>query len=318
MKIAVVWAWLAWCSIARLLANIWHNIHIYEQRWNIGWNCYDERVDWICVHKFWPHILHTDNKNVWNFLNQFAEFELYQHRPLAYVDWQFVSIPYNYITDNQLWKLSEEDIYDKFMKNYNIKQRWFENKEATKRFPIRDWYVNRLFNDKYQWIPKKWYTNMLQNMVKWIPITLNYRNSHTMWKNIIRTWRIDTYYDYKFWELEYNKTKFVEEKVNWTYQDSAQVNYPNDYDFTRITEHKHRYKSTEWNPNSIITKEYPRQWTIECYPVNNEQNNNIYYQYKELADKEKNVHFLWRLATFQYLDMDKVINQAMELSEKFT
>lgn len=313
-NINVIGAWLSWCSIARLLFDMWHNVHVYEKRWNIWWNCYDEWEDWICVHKYWPHIFHTDDKQVWDFVNRFSEFELYQHRVKSYVDWMFLPVPINKTTKSHI--IWDDKLYDKIIKSYTQKQWWFQNDDAKSRLTVRDDYDDRYFKDRYQWIPKKWYTIMMKNMLEWIPVTLNKEYSWVETDSlVIWTWRIDQYHEYCFWKLDYHKTRFVHEKHIGTYQISSQVNYPNDYDFIRITEHKKRYKSTESLPHTIITKEYPREWDIECYPVSNDNNIEMYKMYSELP--HNNVIFLWRLAEYKYYDMWKIIKNSMILSESF-
>lgn len=304
MRFSIVWAWLAGCCIARLLKDKWHEVHIYEKRNVIGGNCYDERIDGICVHKYWPHIFHTNDKEVRDFLNRFTEFEPYQHKVKAYVDWEYVWLPYQ-------GDWTKDEIYEKIVKNYTQKMRGFENKSAMDRFSYEQ--RDRYFWDKYQWIPKQWYTAMLTKMIEWIPVTLNC-DEHTLEWQIIWTGRIDDYFNRKFWELEYHKTKFEVEKHTWTYQEVSQVNYPNDYDFIRVTEHKHWYRDTKNLPHTIITKEYPREWEVECYPVATKENIEIYNKYK---NETIDVIFLWRLATYEYLDMWKIVRNALDLSKKW-
>ena len=117
--------------------------------------------------------------------------------------------------------------------------------------------------------------------------------------------------------MEYHKTNFVQEKYVWDYQAVAQVNYPNDYDFIRTTEHKKRYKTTKDLPHTIITKEYPRQWNIECYPVETQNNLALYDRYYDCISSQKDLYMLWRLAKYKYMDMWQIVRDALDFAEQW-
>ena len=136
---------------------------------------------------------------------------------------------------------------------------------------------------------------------------------------IVFTGMIDKYYNYQFGELEYRSLKFDTEVIDEeNYQGNAVVNYT-DYEtpYTRIIEHKHFEYGTQ--PKTVITKEYPDNWTREkepYYPINNEKNNTLYEKYKKIAEEEKNVIFGGRLGQYKYYDMHKIIEEALNCVEK--
>ncbi len=228
------------------------------------------------------------------------------------------------VWDNNL-KFIANYVFEKIFKNYTIKQWWIKPEEidleVLKRVPIlisKDW---RYFQDKYQWMPKYWYTKMFETMLNnpRIKILLNtdYKEviNQIEYKKMFYTWPIDYFFNYKYWKLEYRKTLYKFEAVDKKeFQPVAVVNYPNDYEFTRITEFKHFYKnSPTYNiKKTVICKEYPWIWKIEAYPVLNEKNLTIFKKYKFEAKKLKNIYFIWRLAEYRYYNMDQAIKNVLD------
>ena len=136
---------------------------------------------------------------------------------------------------------------------------------------------------------------------------------------------IDEYYDYCYGELEYRSLRFETEMLNVeNYQGNAVVNYTEyEVPYTRIIEHKHFefgcQNANEVNNKTVITREYPAEWTKgdePYYPMNDEKNNQLYTKYKTLSDKEENVVFGGRLGMYRYFDMHNVVDEALKLSEK--
>jgi UDP-galactopyranose mutase len=227
--------------------------------------------------------------------------------------------------EEQAISLVGKSIYEKLVKGYTEKQ-W--GRRATelpsfiiKRLPVRFTYDNNYFNDKYQGIPIGGYTSIIEKMLENIEVKLNtdfFDNREEFEKianKIIFTGPIDKYYDYKFGELEYRSLRFESEVLDEeNHQGNAVVNYTEyEIPYTRIIEHKHFEYGTQ--PKTIITREYPDNWTSDkeaYYPINNEKNNSLYLKYKELADKEDKVVFGGRLGQYKYYDMDKVIEQALQ------
>ena len=256
---------------------------VIDKRSHIGGNIYCENVDGIHVHLYGAHIFHTDNKEVWDYVNRFVTFNRYTNSPLANYEGILYNLPFNMNTFNKLWgvntpkeakdKIEEQrseyahiqapanleeqaltlcgkDIYQKLIKGYTEKQ-W--GRPATelpafiiKRLPFRFVYDNNYFNDEYQGIPKG----------------------------------------------GYNKP------------------------YTRVIEHKHFEFGKQ--PHTVITREYPSAFTPgdePYYPVNDERNMRLYEKYKELAIHTPGVLFGGRLAQYAYFDMDDTVAAALVLAQ---
>lgn len=229
--------------------------------------------------------------------------------------------------EEQAISLVGRTIYEKLIKGYTEKQ-WNRNcKELPafiiKRLPVRLIYDNNYFNDKYQGIPIGGYTKMVEKMLEGIEVRLNtnYFDNRKEWNEIaekvIYTGMLDEYFEYKLGRLEYRSLKFdtkIIEKEN--YQGNAVVNYTGkEVAYTRVIEHKH-FDTTQSSKKTVITYEYPDDWTPEkeaYYVINDEKNNELAEKYRALANKEKNVIFGGRLASYKYYDMDDVIKEAMNI-----
>jgi UDP-galactopyranose mutase len=152
-------------------------------------------------------------------------------------------------------------------------------------------------------------------------LNTDYKNiiNQLNYKRLIVTWPIDEYFDYKYGQLDYKKTDYKFETIDThLFQEVVQVNYPNDYEFTRITEIKHIYShlpSYSLNKTTIC-KEYPWIWKIDAYPVETETNIEVYKKYKLDAEKLSNVYFLGRLANYKYQDMDVTYKNALDFCSK--
>ena len=328
---------------------------VIEKRDHIGGNCYTENKNNITVHTYGPHIFHTSNKEVWDWINQFVEFNNFRNTPVANYKGEIYSLPFNMWTFNKLWnvthpheakaiideqskhigepsnleeqaiKLVGKDVYEKLIKGYTEKQ-WRKSatelpKEIIKRLPVRFNYDNNYFNDKYQGIPIGGYTQIFEKLLEGIDVKLNtnYLENKEHWnslaKKVIYTGPVDAYFEYQFGELEYKTTHFEHfEMYRNNYQGTAVMNYTDsETPFTRIIEHKH------FEPVDIdytyVTFEYPTEYktnyTEPYYPVNDEENNQKYLQYKNLANQEKNIIFGGRLAEYKYYDMHQVIESAL-------
>lgn len=231
--------------------------------------------------------------------------------------------------EEQAISLVGPDIYTKLIKGYTEKQ-W--GKDCTelpafiiKRLPVRLTFDNNYFNDRYQGIPLDGYTKVIEQMLDGIEVKLNtdFFEDREKWENIadkiVFTGMIDQYYDYQFGRLEYRGLKFETETLDMeNYQGNAVINYTErKIPYTRIIEHKH-FEGSD-SPKTIVTKEYPAQWNPgdeAYYPVNNDENNEIYAKYEELASKEEKIIFGGRLGTYKYYDMWKIIEEALNCVEK--
>lgn len=334
---------------------------VLEKRGHIGGNIYTEEVEGIQVHRYGAHIFHTSNKEVWDYIQQFAEFNRYTNSPVARYKDELYNMPFNMNTFSKMWgvvtpaeakaKIQEQideagitepknleeqalslvgrDIYEKLVKGYTEKQ-W--GRRATelpsfiiKRLPVRLTYDNNYFNDKYQGIPVGGYTQIIEKMLEGAEVRLNTdflsdkEGFSAMAERIVYTGMIDAYFDYCLGELEYRSLRFEDELLDTdNYQGNAVVNYTEyEVPYTRIIEHKHFEFGTQ--PKTVITREYPKVWQHgdePYYPMNDERNNTLYKQYRELADKEQNVIFGGRLGMYQYFDMHNVVAEALKCAAK--
>lgn len=222
-----------------------------------------------------------------------------------------------------------KDIYDKLIKGYTMKQWGRECSELPafiiKRLPLRFTYNNNYFNDKYQGIPAGGYTKIIDKLLEGsdVKINCNYFDKkeeyNEMAKKVVYTGMIDEFYNFKLGNLEYRTVKFEDERLDVeNYQGNAVVNYTSkDVPYTRIIEHKHfEFGQQDF---TIISKEYSVEWQPGMepyYPVNNDDNNELFEKYKKLADNEEKVIFGGRLGNYKYYDMDKVIEAALELAKE--
>lgn len=332
---------------------------VIDKRHHVGGNIYCEKIEDINVHKYGAHIFHTNNKKIWDYVNQLVPFNRYTNSPIANYKGEVYNLPFNMNTFYQLWKVTKPseakkiiekqrkslnteqpknleeqaislvgtDIYEKLIKGYTEKQ-W--GRKATdlppfiiKRLPVRFTYDNNYFNDRYQGIPEGGYNVIIDKMLEDIDIELgvDYFSKKDafdkMASKIVYTGMIDEFYEYQFGKLEYRSLRF-ENEIHDTnnFQGNAVVNYTDaDTPYTRIIEHKHfEFGQQE---KTVITKEYPSEWKIgdePYYPINDEANNKLFNQYKDLANKEKNVIFGGRLADYKYYDMHDVIQRALEIA----
>jgi UDP-galactopyranose mutase len=334
---------------------------VIDKRNHIAGNIYSENISGINVHKYGAHIFHTSDKKIWEYINQFAEFNNYINSPIARYKDELYNMPFNMNTFSKMWNIAtpkeaqdiiegqikelnitepknlEEqalslvgtDVYEKLVKGYTQKQWGRDCKELPsfiiKRLPLRFTYDNNYFNDRYQGIPIGGYTQIVEKLLEGIDVRLNtdylaHRQELDLEaEKIVYTGMIDAFYDYKLGVLEYRSVRFETEELEMeNYQGNAVVNYTDkDVPYTRIIEHKHFEFGKQ--PTTVISREYSSEWKKgdePYYPVNNDRNNELYQQYKELSEKENRVIFGGRLGGYKYYDMDKVIASALELCEK--
>ncbi|MGN9055898.1 UDP-galactopyranose mutase [Bariatricus sp. HCP28S3_A7] len=334
---------------------------VIDKRDHVAGNIYTKEIDGIQVHEYGAHIFHTSNKEVWDYIRQFAEFNRYTNSPVAKYKDELYNMPFNMNTFSRMWgittpqearkKIEEQikeagiteprnleeqaislvgrDIYEKLVKGYTEKQ-W--GRRATelptfiiKRLPVRFVYDNNYFNDKYQGIPVGGYTQIVEKMLEGIEVRLHtdfFASKEELQRQaekIVFTGMIDEYFDYCYGELEYRSLRFETEELDMeNYQGNAVVNYTEyEVPYTRIIEHKHfefGCQNGEYNPKTIITREYPATWKKgdePYYPMNDEKNNALYTKYKELASKEEKVIFGGRLGMYKYFDMHNVVAEAL-------
>jgi UDP-galactopyranose mutase len=228
--------------------------------------------------------------------------------------------------EEQAISLVGKDIYEILIKGYTEKQWGRKCTELPafiiKRLPVRFTFDNNYFNDIYQGIPIGGYNKLIDGLLSGIEAKCNtnfFKNREyfeCISNKIVFTGKIDEFYNYQLGKLEYRTVHFETETLDCeNYQGNSVVNYTErEIPYTRIIEHKHFEFGTQ--SKTVISREYSSEWkegSVPMYPVNDERNNSLYRQYKELADKETNVVFGGRLAEYKYYDMDKIIEKAINL-----
>lgn len=233
--------------------------------------------------------------------------------------------------EEQAISLIGTDIYETLIKGYTEKQWGRKCTELPafiiKRLPVRFVYDNNYFNDKYQGIPIGGYNKLIDGLLNGVEVRtgIDFFENRSYWESIaekiVFTGKIDEFYDYQFGKLDYRTVRFEEEIHNCSnFQGNAVVNYTEkEIPYTRIIEHKHFEMfglEVDQCPNTVISKEYSTEWKDGMepyYPVNDERDNSLYLQYKELADNEANVIFGGRLAEYKYYDMAPIIDKVLNL-----
>ena len=334
-------------------------VKVIEKRNHIAGNIYTKEMEGIQVHMYGAHIFHTSDKDIWDYVNQFAEFNRYTNSPIANYKGEIYNLPFNMNTFNKLWgvitpeeaqaKIEEQravlggkrpenleeqaislvgtDIYEKLIKHYTEKQ-WEKPcvdlpAFIIRRLPVRLTYDNNYFNDTYQGIPIGGYTQIVEKMLDHenIDVEVNvdfFANKDRYleeFPKIVFTGMIDEFFDYKLGELEYRSLRFENETLDTeNYQGNAVVNYTDaETPYTRVIEHKHFEFGKQ--DKTIITREYSKTWKKgdePYYPVNNSKNNDLYAQYRKLADEQEKVIFGGRLGQYRYYDMHQVIAVALQ------
>ena len=269
---------------------------VIDKRNHIGGNCYTENIEGINVHMYGPHIFHTNRKDVWDFMNKFAEFNNYVTNVKAISDGKMYSLPFNMNTFYEIWgvmspeeakdiiekqkfqdkpkNLEEQalslvgyDIYEKLIKEYTSKQ-WGRNPKdlpvsIINRLPVRFTFDNNYYYDKYQGIPIGGYTKIFEKMLDGIEIRLNadyFSNKeyyNNLAKKIVYTGCIDEFFDYEFGELEYRSLIF-EHKIldEENFQGNALVNLCDNSESYTRCT-EHKHFEKSHSDKTVITYEYP-------------------------------------------------------------
>lgn len=362
IKNLIVGCGLSGAILAQRIANLkGERVLIVDKREHIGGNVYDYKDEetLITVHKYGPHVFHTNIKEVWDYLSQFTKWHFFMYRVKAFIDGREVNIPFNldtlykvfphHLASNLERKLvaqfgfnkkvpildlrNAQDgdleflatyIYEKIFLGYTTKQWGVKPEEldfsVSARVPVFIGRDDRYFQDTYQAIPKYGYTKMIENIIKHPLIELKLKTDFKDIKDSIQfeklfyTGAIDEFFDYEFGELPYRSLDIVFETFDKEYvQSSAQINFPENYDFTRSVEYK--YYLDEKSNKSILSYEYPCAFekgvNERYYPILNEKNQKLYEKYLTKAKKLKNIHFLGRLGDYKYYDMDKAVQRAL-------
>lgn len=217
------------------------------------------------------------------------------------------------------------DLYEKFFRGYTRKQWGLDPSELSSsvaaRIPTRTNHDDRYFTDTFQNMPLEGYTHMFENMLDHPNIHVEVGVDYFALRNRIQvrhtvyTGPIDAYFNHEFGKLPYRSLHFEHEHKPEVdhYQPVGTVNYPNDFDFTRITEFKHLTGQT--HPGTSIVREFPRAEGDPYYPVPRPENEALFKQYEALAMREPNVTFVGRLAQYRYYNMDQCVGAALKAAD---
>lgn len=290
---------------------------VIDKRNHIAGNIYTELKENINVHKYGAHIFHTSNKKIWNYINQFGEFNNYINSPIANYKGEIYNLPFNMNTFNKIWKdvdspikakehienerfkgiptnLEEQakslvgtTIYKKLVKEYTEKQWGKDCKDLPpfiiKRLPVRFTYDNNYFNDLYQGIPKKGYTKLVEKMLEGIEVKLNtdfFDNKEkyiSLCNKIIFTGPIDKYYNYCYGKLEYRSLKFEEIIYDTDNWQGNAVVNYTSHDKPYTRTIEHKHFNNDISNKTIVSYEYPIINEKEPYYPINNEINNKLY-----------------------------------------
>ncbi|MFD1440871.1 UDP-galactopyranose mutase [Lacticaseibacillus hegangensis] len=237
--------------------------------------------------------------------------------------------------EEQAISLVGTDIYTKLIKDYTAKQ-WGRDPKALpsfiiRRLPVRFTFDNNYFNDPYQGIPIGGYTQIVEKMLDHPNVTVQLNTDFLANKEaylkefdrIIYTGMIDEFFDYRFGELEYRSLRFDTQVLDQdNYQGNAVINYTDgDTKFTRIIEHKWFEFGAGNKGKTVVTHEYPQNWSrgVEpYYPVNNQDNDHLFTKYRNYATENfPQITFGGRLGMYRYYNMDQVIAAALQFLAHF-
>lgn len=335
---------------------------VIDKRDHIGGNCYDyhDEETNILMNKYGAHLFHTNNEEVFEYINKYGNWSPWEHKVLGLIDGKHLPIPPNITTVNKIFNLdikTEEEmnkwlsenqvkydkitngeemaksrvgevLYDKIFKHYTFKQ-WKKYPEdlapeVLARIPVRNSLDDRYFSDKYQVLPEKGYTAFFQSILDKhkhnIDVKLNFdffdiKDQIKKEQIVIYTGPIDSYFADKGLEkLEYRSIDFhIERQMNIEYyQPYSVVNYPSaDTPYTRCVEYKHFLNQK--SEHTVYVKETTTDTGEPYYPVLNDRNKELYAKYQKMAEEEgENIHFLGRLASYKYFNMDQAIKNSLD------
>lgn len=356
----IVGAGFAGSILAERLANqSGKKVLIVDRRNHIGGNAYDHYNEaGILVHKYGPHIFHTNSRDVFEYLSHFTEWRRYEHRVLASVDGQLVPIPINLNTINKLYGLklnsfelekffesvaepkdsirTSEDVvvskvgrelYEKFFRNYTRKQWGIDpselDKSVTARVPTRTNRDDRYFTDTYQAMPLYGFTRMFENL-------LNHPNIKVMLNTDYREIREMIPYKEMIYTgpvdefFDYRFGKLPYRSLDFKHETLNESIHQTAPVVNYPNEHLYtritefKYLTGQEHSKTSIVYEFPKAEGDPYYPVPRPENAELYKKYKALADTTPNVEFVGRLATYKYYNMDQVVAQALAVYAKLS
>ena len=295
----IVGAGLFGAVFAREMTDMGRKCLVIDRRSHIGGNCYTEWIEGINVHRYGAHIFHTSDREIWQYVNRYAEFNNFVNSPLAVFGDELYNLPFNMNTFSRMWgvrtpaeareiiarqiadldikeprNLEEQalslvgrDVYEKLIKGYTEKQWGRKCSELPafiiKRLPLRFTYDNNYFNDRYQGIPEGGYTPMIERMLSgadvWLDADFSRVRGQVSAEKTVFCGCIDEYFDYCFGELEYRSVRFEDEVLDGDFQGNAVVNYTS-ADVPFTRIIEHKHFEHGKQEKTVISREYPIEW----------------------------------------------------------
>ncbi|MBA3548650.1 MAG: UDP-galactopyranose mutase [Nannocystis sp.] len=332
---------------------------IVDKRPHVGGNAYDHYNEaGILIHKYGPHIFHTNSREVFEYLGRFTEWRPYEHRVLASVDGLQLPMPINLDTVNRLYglnltamqvdqffasmatpvepiKTSEDvivskvgrDLYEKFFKNYTRKQWGLDPSEldasVTARVPIRSNRDDRYFTDTYQAMPLHGYTRMFERMLDHPNIKVMTNTDYREIRELI-PFREMIYTGPVDEFFDYRHGKLPYRSLQFKHETHDRPQFQQAPVVNYPNEHAYtrvtefKYLTGQEHSKTSVVYEFPCAEGDPYYPVPRAENVALYQRYKALADATPHVHFAGRLATYRYYNMDQVTAQALTLYTKLS
>ena len=302
----IVGAGLYGSVFARVMTDSGKKVLVIDKRSHIGGNCYTEQIEGINVHKYGAHIFHTNDEQVWEFVNRYASFNRYTNSPVANYCGELYSLPFNMYTFNKMWgvvtpdeakaKIEEQrkeagitdpvnleqqaislvgkDIYEKLIKGYTMKQ-WGRPCDELppsiiKRLPVRFTFDNNYFNALYQGIPVGGYTKLFERLLSGVEVRLgtDYASvkDEGLASKVVYTGALDEYFDYSLGHLEYRTVRFETEVLD---TDNFQGNAVVNYTDSKTPFTRiieHKFFEFGTQEKTVISREYSYEWKIGDEP----------------------------------------------------
>jgi UDP-galactopyranose mutase len=354
----VVGAGFAGSVMAERLASVHgKKVLLVEKRPHIGGNAYDHYDDaGLLVHRYGPHIFHTQSQDVFDYLSRFTDWRPYQHRVITSVDGQLLPIPINLTTLNQYFGLNlssfevegflqrltvkrdslrtSEDValsqvgrelYEKFFRHYTRKQWGLDPSEldaaVLARLPVRTNRDDRYFSDTYQVMPLHGYTRMFERMLDHPNIQLMLQTDYHEVKDLIpyREMIFTGPVD-EYFDFRFGKLPYRSLRFRHETHDRERFQPAPVVNFPNEYPYtrctEFKYITGQEHPKTSIVYEYPTAEGDPYYPIPRPRNAELYRRYEELARDTPGVHFVGHLATYRYYNMDQVVAQALTLCAK--
>ncbi|MBD3322746.1 MAG: UDP-galactopyranose mutase [Chitinivibrionales bacterium] len=354
----IVGAGISGCTCAERLTSKNYKVLLVDKNKYVGGLCYDEYDENnILVQRFGPHIIHTNNNKVWNYLSKFTNWFYYHANVLGYIEGKYVPIPFNlksveYTFPKHFSDSIKQAIY--YDKNYTFKELFdssysqlnklgsyikenvfvpYSEKQWGKPWinidkslmhrvvPFRANYDDRYYTAKYQAVPMCGFSKLFSNMVDShninIMLGVDYFNlPNIAYKNLIFTGCVDKLFNYRFGKLDYRHINFKHRYFTDEYKQSTGViNYPKDFDFTRVSESKHL--TNQKTKGTVLTYEFPGNNGFPAYCVDDKENKERKNKYLDIVNNTKNLYVCGRLGNYSYWSADEAVNNALSLTDSF-